>query len=57
MNRRRINNIRFTDETIIFTDNLQDIKINKGIQISREFGLDINTKNLKHMIISKNSSL
>ncbi len=56
---RRINNIRYADNTVLIADSadgLQDI-VCKISAISNDFGLSINTKKTKVMAVSKNSDL
>jgi len=56
VNGKFINNIRYADDTTIIADSIEDLQhlMNKINLHSKEFGLNINSKKTKFMIISKN---
>jgi len=51
-----VNNIRYADDTTIIADSIEDLQhlMNKVNEHSKEFGLNINNKKTKYMIISRN---
>uniref|UniRef100_A0A8D8Q4X5 Craniofacial development protein 2 n=1 Tax=Cacopsylla melanoneura TaxID=428564 RepID=A0A8D8Q4X5_9HEMI len=55
INGERLNNIRYADDTIVLADNLRGLQelVNKIAAVSREYGLEINSKKTKFMIVSK----
>ncbi|KAL1447598.1 hypothetical protein WDU94_009869 [Cyamophila willieti] len=55
LNGERINNIRYADDTVIFTDNINTLQtlMDKVYIHSKEYGLDINIQKTKFMTISK----
>lgn len=57
LNGKKINNIRYADDTVLIADNFEGLKelIGKVWATSQSFGLDINTSKTKFMIISKKS--
>ena len=56
LNGERINNLRYADETVVFTDSLDDLQnlMERLVHSSQQYGLDINTDKTKLMVISKN---
>ena len=50
------NNIRYAADTIVFTDNLEDLQVlvNRIALYSQQYGININIKKTKLMINSKN---
>lgn len=58
INGTRLNNIRCADDTLIFADSAEGLQtlVNKVANVSRKYGLDINSKKTKCMLISKNNS-
>lgn len=52
---RRINNLRYADDTVLLTEDRDDMQelLNLVIQKSEEYGLTINTKKTKTMVITK----
>lgn len=58
INGTRLNNIRYADDTLIFADSAEGLQTlgNKVANVSRKYGLDINSKKTKCMLISKNNS-
>lgn len=50
-----INNIRYADDTVLITDNMQDLQrlVNIVGEHSRSVGLNINTKKTKFLVITK----
>ncbi|KAI5732155.1 hypothetical protein M8J77_022354 [Diaphorina citri] len=50
-----INNIRYADDTVILASNINDLQsiLNKVVRSCEKFGLNINTKKTKYMVISK----
>lgn len=55
INGERLNNIRYADDTIVFADSQQGLQclVNKIAAASKKYGLDINNKKTKFMVISK----
>ncbi|KAL1446308.1 hypothetical protein WDU94_012325 [Cyamophila willieti] len=55
INGERINNIRYADDTIVFADSQEGLHrlVNKIAMISSKYGLDINSKKTKFMVITK----
>lgn len=51
----RINNIRYADDTVLLADNEEDMQaiINRVVEVSTIYGLEINTQKTKLMVISK----
>lgn len=58
INGTRLNNIRYADDTLIFADSAEGLQTlgNKVANVSRKYGLDINSKKTKCMLISKDNS-
>lgn len=58
INGTRLNNIRYADDTLIFADSAEGLQtlVNKVANVSRKYGLDINSKKTKCILISKNNS-
>lgn len=58
LNGERLNNIRYADDTVIFADNLASLQLlmDSVTSYSRQYGLEINTKKTKFMIISKDQN-
>uniref|UniRef100_A0A8D8SH15 Craniofacial development protein 2 n=1 Tax=Cacopsylla melanoneura TaxID=428564 RepID=A0A8D8SH15_9HEMI len=56
LNGLRLNNIRYADDTIVFAENLEDLQalMDNITYHSNQYGLNINVKKTKFMIISKN---
>lgn len=50
------NKIRYADDTLILADNMQDLQtmVNRVCAVSTEYGLAMNIKKIKFMVISKN---
>lgn len=50
-----INNIRYADDTAIITETLEDLQriMNKVTQTSAEYGVTLNTKKTKFMVVTK----
>ncbi|KAI5708046.1 hypothetical protein M8J77_015361 [Diaphorina citri] len=57
LNGERLNNIRYADDTIVFSDSLEGLQslVNKIAAVSAKYGLDINSKKTKFMAISKSN--
>lgn len=55
VNGEAINNIRYADDTILIADSLQGLQllIDKVVTISEEYGLKLNVRKTKYMVISK----
>uniref|UniRef100_A0A8D8PQH9 Craniofacial development protein 2 n=1 Tax=Cacopsylla melanoneura TaxID=428564 RepID=A0A8D8PQH9_9HEMI len=55
LNGKKINNIRYADDTVIFSDNLSSLQtlMDNVTKHSRDYGLDINISKTKFMVISK----
>lgn len=55
INGTRLNNLRYADDTIVFTDSIKGLQLlmDRIIEASMRYGLDINTNKTKFMIISK----
>ena len=55
-NGERINNIRYADDTVIFTGSLEGLQqlMNRVTESSRRCAVDINVNKTKLMIVSKN---
>ncbi|KAL1450960.1 hypothetical protein WDU94_003263 [Cyamophila willieti] len=51
----RLNNIRYADDTIVFADSIEALQqlIDKIVETSSRYGLEINTQKTKLMVISK----
>lgn len=51
-----INNIRYADDTVIISNDLEGLQrlMNRVVEVSERYGLRMNTKKTKFMIISKN---
>lgn len=58
INGKIINNVRYADDTLIITDSTHDLQIilQEIDRVSREYGLKMNYKKTKYMVISKNPS-
>ena len=57
INGETINNIRYTDDTVILTSSLEDLQtpLEKINATSVKYGLNLNTLKTKYMTISKNA--
>lgn len=55
INGERINNIRYADDAIIFADSLEGLQtlMTRITETSQHYGLDLNTRKTKYMVISK----
>ena len=55
VNGQRLNNIRYADDTVVFTDNPADLQhlMSRIAGVSQQYGLDINVDKTKLMVISK----
>lgn len=51
----KLNNIRYEDDTIVFADSIQSLQalMDRIVEVSHQYGLDINTTKTKHMVINK----
>ena len=56
VNGERLNNFRYADDTIVFADSLQNLQalVTNIAEVSQRYGLDLNVKKTKYMVISKN---
>ena len=56
INGKRLNNIRYADDTIIFADSMEGLQtlVERVAETSQLYGLDFNVKKTKYMVISKN---
>ena len=54
-----VNNLRYADDTVLFADNEQDFQniVDTIHRQSKEFGLDINVKKTKTMVISRKAEI
>ena len=50
-----LNNLRYADDTVLLAENMQDLQnmLNNVITTSREYGLTLNVKKTKYMIVTK----
>uniref|UniRef100_A0A8D9DVR2 Craniofacial development protein 2 n=1 Tax=Cacopsylla melanoneura TaxID=428564 RepID=A0A8D9DVR2_9HEMI len=50
-----VNNLRYADDTVLLAENIEDLQrmLNKVMEASEEYGLTLNTKKTKFMIITK----
>uniref|UniRef100_A0A8D8TK36 Craniofacial development protein 2 n=1 Tax=Cacopsylla melanoneura TaxID=428564 RepID=A0A8D8TK36_9HEMI len=55
INGTSINNLRYADDAVILAENIEDLQrmLNKVIDASEEFGLSLNAKKTKYMVITK----
>lgn len=55
LNGKRLNNIRYADDTVIMAGDLNGLQqlMNRVYSVSLEYGLDINVNKTKYMVISK----
>uniref|UniRef100_A0A8D8WNS4 Craniofacial development protein 2 n=2 Tax=Cacopsylla melanoneura TaxID=428564 RepID=A0A8D8WNS4_9HEMI len=58
INGTHINNLRYADDTVLLAENMEDLQgmLNKVIRISEEYGLTLNTKKTKCMIVTKRNN-
>ena len=54
-----VNNLRYADDTVLIADNEQDLQniVDTIHRQSKEFGLDMNVKKTKAMVISRNAEI
>jgi len=54
-----LNNFRYADDTVIFTNNIIGLQylVDRVVEVSEIYGLALNTKKTKFMIISENHNL
>lgn len=59
LNGERINNIRYADDTVIFTDSISSLQalMDNVTRVSREYGLEINAQKTKFMVINKSNNI
>jgi hypothetical protein len=59
INGEYLNNIRYADDTVIFTNDIVELQyiMDRVVKVSERYGLILNTKKTKFMIISKNHNL
>lgn len=55
INLRRLNNIRFTDDTVVFAESLQQL-VNNIVEKSNEYCLNVNINKTIYMAIIKKAS-
>lgn len=55
INGRVVNSIRYADNTLVFTDNTNDLQttLKENYRVSNKYGLKINFKKTKYMVITK----
>ena len=55
VNGRKLNNIRYADDTIVFADSIEGLQLlmDRVVEKSSQYGLEINTNKTKLMVISK----
>jgi len=49
------NNFRYADDTVIFADTAQELQLllDRVVEVSKKYGLEVNTSKTKIMVISK----
>lgn len=54
-----IHNIRYADDTVLLAENIEDLQtlLDRVVEASAEFGLTLNARNTKHMIITKKNNV
>lgn len=57
VNGERLNNIRYADDTVVFADSMEGLQrlMDRVVESSSKYGLDLNINKTKYMIISKNT--
>uniref|UniRef100_A0A8D8UV16 Craniofacial development protein 2 n=2 Tax=Cacopsylla melanoneura TaxID=428564 RepID=A0A8D8UV16_9HEMI len=57
VNGTAVNNLRYADDTILIAENMQDLQtmLDNVVTASQHFGLTLNTKKTKYMIITKSN--
>lgn len=55
INGERLNNIRYADDAVVFADSMEGLQtlMARITEISQNYGLDLNTKKTKYMVITK----